>query len=153
MNKLTAVMADFAAHQAEHEARVSGQIAELKAALIPLLRASGIARVEVCFDGSGDSGAVEEVLCFDAADNSLACPDLAFALPSHDRHDGAADYAPPTLSAALEQITYLALERHHPGWENNDGAGGQLVIDVGEGSFALGCSLRFIATDDHSTQI
>lgn len=152
MNKLTAVMADFAAHQAEHEARVSGQIAELKAALIPLLRASGIARVEVCFDGSGDSGAVEEVLYFDAADNELACPDQALTLQRNNQSEGPASYAPPTLSAALEQVTYLALERHHPGWENNDGAGGQLVIDVGEGSFALECSLRFIATDDHSTQ-
>lgn len=153
MNNLTAVMADFAANQADRDVRVGEQIAEFKAALIPLLRASGIARVEVCFDGSGDSGAVEEVLCFDAADNGLACPDRAFSLPCNDRRDGAAGYAPPTLSAALEQITYLALERLHPGWENNDGAGGQLVIDVGEGSFALDCSLRFIATDDHSTQI
>lgn len=53
MNNLTAVMADFAAYQAERDVRVGEQIAELKAALIPQLRASSIARVEVCFDGSG----------------------------------------------------------------------------------------------------
>ena len=54
---------------------------------------------------------------------------------------------------ALEQLTYLALERHHPGWEINDGASGELVIDVAEATFVLDCSLRFTATDDHSTEL
>jgi hypothetical protein len=53
---------------------------------------------------------------------------------------------------ALEQLTYLALERH-PGWEINDGACGELVIDVAEATFVLDCSLRFTATDDHSTEL
>lgn len=58
-----------------------------------------------------------------------------------------------TLSAALESITYLALECHHPGWEINDGACGELVIDVTEANFVLDCQLRYTATDDHSTQL
>ena len=53
----------------------------------------------------------------------------------------------------LEQLTYLALERHHPGWEINDGACGELAIDVAEATFVLDCSLRFTATDDHSTEL
>jgi hypothetical protein len=37
------------------------------------------------------------------------------------------------LGQALEQLTYLALERHHhPGWEINDGACGELVDRCGE---------------------
>ncbi|WP_337192510.1 DUF6878 family protein [Novosphingobium silvae] len=58
-----------------------------------------------------------------------------------------------SLGQALEQLTYLALERHHPGWEINDGACGELVIDVAEATFVLDCSLRFTATDDHSTEL
>lgn len=153
MNNLTAVMADFAAYQAERDTRVNEQLADLKTALIPLLQKAAIARVEVGFDGSRDSGAVEELLCFNSADDAVTCPDTAFVLPKPDQSDAVASYAPPTLAAALEQLTYLALERHHPGWENNDGAGGQLVIDVAEASFTLECSVRFVATDDHSTQL
>ena len=157
MNNLTTVMADFAAWQAERGSRVGEQITELKAALIPLLQQARIARVEVRFDGCGDSGAVEELLCLDAADEPVMCPDVAVALPRNHQPDGIGIHAPSppevTLEAALERLTYLALERHHPGWENNDGADGQLVIDVAEASFTLECSVRFIATDDHSDQL
>ena len=65
--------------------------------------------------------------------------------------DGSAELH--SLGQALEQLTYLALERHHPGWEINDGACGELVIDVAEATFVLDCSLRFTATDDHSTEL
>lgn len=76
MNNLTAMMADFAAYQAEHESRVSQQISILKAALIPHLQQAQIARVEVRFDGCGESGAVEELLCFDAGMLSWNAPTL-----------------------------------------------------------------------------
>ena len=62
------------------------------------------------------------------------------------------EYSPVVLQA-LEQLTYLALERHHPGWEINDGACGELVIDVAEATVVLDCSLRFTSTDDHSTEL
>ena len=58
-----------------------------------------------------------------------------------------------SLNSALEQLTYLALERHHPGWEINDGACGELIIDVATPSFVLDCQLRYTATDDHSTDL
>ncbi len=153
MSDFTTLMADFAVREADRQSRVGEEIEQLKAVLVPCLRVAGIARAEVRFDGGGDSGAVEELLFFDAADDAVVCPDMAIALALKDQPDGALSSAPPTLDAALEQLTYLALERHHPGWENNDGAAGQLVIDVAEASFALECSLRFVATDDHSTQI
>ena len=57
------------------------------------------------------------------------------------------------LSAEINKLTYLALERHHPGWEINDGACGELVIDVAEATFVLDCSLRFTATDDHRAEL
>ena len=67
--------------------------------------------------------------------------------------EGNVDGESQSLAAVLESLGYLALERHHPGWELNDGAYGQLVIDVAEASFTLDCSLRFTATDDHSTEL
>lgn len=153
MIDIEAVMADFAIRQAERQTEVTEKIQQLKAAILPRLQEAGIARVEIRFDGCGDSGAVEECACLDAAGAAIACPDDTLQEGEPDKADGAASNEQQSLGQALEQLTYLALERHHPGWEINDGACGELVIDVAEATFVLDCSLRFTATDDHSTEL
>lgn len=153
MIDIEAVMADFAVRQAERQTEVAEEIQQLKTAVLPRLQDAGIARVEICFDGCGDSGAVEECACLDAAGAAIACPDITLQEGEADKADGAGSKETQTLGEALEQLTYLALERHHPGWEINDGACGELVIDVAEATFVLDCSLRFTATDDHSTEL
>lgn len=153
MKDFAVVMAEFAIRQAERRLEVEQGIVRLKGLVLPALAAARIARVEVRYDGCGDSGAVEDCLCFDETGAELACPDVT--LPrgiAEAAGDPVCDEA-LTLAATLEQLTYLALERHHPGWEINDGACGELVIDVGAGSFVLGRQLRFIATDDQSTEL
>ena len=153
MTDMQTAMADFTARQAERAARTDAELQRLKQAVIPPLRQAGIATVEVRFDGYGDSGAVEAILCLDNARQGRACPDIAIeSAPSAD--SGAAGEArPDSLRESLEALAYLALERHHPGWENNDGAGGELAIDVAEASFMLECSLRYTAHEDHSTEL
>ena len=153
MIDIEAVMADFAVRQAERQMQVAEEIQQLKVAILPRLREAGIARVEIRFDGCGDSGAVEECACLDAAGAGIPCPDVTLLEGEADSVDRTGSREPQSLGQALEQLTYLALERHHPGWEINDGACGELVIDVAEATFVLDCSLRFIATDDHSTQL
>ena len=83
----------------------------------------------------------------------MPCPDVTLLEGEADKADRTASAELHSLGQALEQLTYLALERHHPGWEINDGACGELVIDVAEATFVLDCSLRFTATDDHSTEL
>jgi len=153
MIDIEAVMADFAIRQAERQTEVAEEIQQLKAAILPRLQEAGIARVEIRFDGCGDSGAVEQCACLDAAGAAIACPDDTLQESEADKADGAGSNELQSLGQALEQLTYLALERHHPGWEINDGACGELVIDVAEATFVLDCSLRFTATDDHSTEL
>jgi hypothetical protein len=153
MIDIEAVMADFAIRQAERQTEVAEKIQQLKAAILPRLQEAGIARVEIRFDGCGDSGAVEECACLDAAGAAIACPDDTLQEGEPDKADGAASNEQQSLGQALELLTYLALERHHPGWEINDGACGELAIDVAEATFVLDCSLRFTATDDHSTEL
>lgn len=148
-----AVMADFAVRQAERQAEAQLELQHLKLAIIPPLQEAGVTKVEVRFDGCGDSGAVEEWACFDAAGTSVPCPEAMIEPHISDHPEAANQDESTTLSAALESITYLALECHHPGWEINDGACGELVIDVTEASFVLDCQLRYTATDDHSTQL
>lgn len=149
MIDIEAVMADFAVRQAQWQAQVVEEIQQLKTVILPRLQEAGIARVEIRFDGCGDSGAVEECACLDAAGAVIACPEVSLMEGEAD----SVDRACTEELQSLGQLTYLALERHHPGWEINDGACGELVIDVAEATFVLDCSLRFIATDDHSTEL
>lgn len=153
MIDIEAVMADFAVRQAERQTQVVEEIQQLKTVILPRLQEAGIARVEIHFDGCGDSGAVEECVCLDAAGAGMACPDVSLQESEADKADRTGFAELHSLGQALEQLTYLALERHHPGWEINDGACGELVIDVPEATFVLNCSLRFTATDDHSTEL
>ena len=153
MIDIEAVMADFAVRQAEQQMQVAEEIQQLKVAILPRLQEVGIARVDIRFDGCGDSGAVEECACLDAAGAGIPCPDVTLLEGEADSVDRTGSREPQSLGQALEQLTYLALERHHPGWEINDGACGELVIDVAAATFVLDCSLRFTATDDHSTEL
>ena len=153
MIDIEAVMADFALRQAERQTQVVEEIQQLKTAILPRLQDAGIARIEIRFDGCCDSGAVEECVCLDATGAPMPCPDVTLLEGEADKADRTGSAELHSLGQALEQLTYLALERHHPGWEINDGACGELVIDVAEATFVLDCSLRFIATDDHSTQL
>lgn len=153
MIDIEAVMADFAVRQAERQVQVAEEIQQLKTAILQRLKEAGIARVEIRFDGCSDSGAVEECVCVDAAGAAIECPDVKLQVGEAETAEGAGSEQLQLLGQALEQLTYLALERHHPGWEINDGACGELVIDVAEATFVLDCSMRFIATDDHSTQL
>ena len=153
MTDFKAALAEFSARQAEREAKAQIELQHLKLAVIPALRQAGIAKVEIRFDGSGDSGAVEEIVYLDAADSVLACPETVLDPIPNDRPDEADLADPVLLPAALESLAYLALERHHPGWENNDGAGGQLDIDVEASSFVLECNVRFTDYNQHYTEL
>ena len=63
MTDFKVALAEFSARQAEREAKAQIELQHLKLAVIPCLRQAGIAKVEIRFDGSGDSGAVEEIVC------------------------------------------------------------------------------------------
>ena len=152
MTDIQAAMVDFAARQAERAAQADTRLQHLKQALIPQLQQAGIASVEIRFDGYGDSGAIEEIECRDAAGQALACPEM-FVASAADDPEEPGKARQETLRSALESFGYLALERHHPGWEINDGACGALMIDVGTATFMLECSLRYTGYEEHSTEL
>ena len=77
------------------------------------LRAAGVARVDIYYDGCGDSGQIEDVRYVDAQRKMI------------DR--------PCTLTMsedALGELFYDLLETRHAGWENNDGAYGDFEWDL-----------------------
>lgn len=153
MTDIQTAMADFASRLAERATRVDAELQHLKQAVIPSLRTANIASVEIRFDGYGDSGAVDEIACHDASGQALACPEVAIDVASPDGPEYPGEIRQELLQSALESLTYLALERHHPGWEDNEGATGTLEINVAEASFMLDCKVRHIEYDDHYTRL
>lgn len=144
MTELNAMTADFLARQAERNETTMSEIEKLKTVLLPHLTALGVASVTVCFEGYGDSGSIEEVTYLDASNAGMPCPEAMIEIEGRDEI---------ALSSVIEELAYSALELHHPGWEINDGAHGELLIDVAKASVQLDCNLHYTAYDSHSIQL
>jgi hypothetical protein len=113
--------------EASSAAPVEDVRARNKALVFAALAEAGIHRVTVDYDGCGDSGQIENVEAWDAADERIpfpADPKIELA-PDNPLQPHAAE----NLEAAVETLAWDYLEIHW-GWENNDGAFGTFVFDV-----------------------
>lgn len=77
------------------------------------LKAAGVARVHIVYDGCGDSGQIESVEYLDAGDGPIK-PAGKVALTDDQ----------------LMDLFYDLTQARHPGWENNDGAFGEFAWDL-----------------------
>jgi uncharacterized protein DUF6878 len=98
-----------------------------KAIVFAALTEAGIHRVTVDYDGSGDSGQIENVEAWDADNDRTPFPSgvkiqLASENPAYPLSE-------QNLEAAVETLAWDYLEIYF-GWENNDGAFGTFVFDV-----------------------
>jgi len=98
-----------------------------KAIVFAALADAGIHRVTVEYDGSGDSGQIEDVAAWNAGNERISLPpNTKTQLNSGDpEHPG----PERNLEAAVETLAWDYLEIYY-GWENNDGAFGTFVFDV-----------------------
>jgi len=116
-----------------------------KAAVFKALEAANITQIVVSFDGYGDSGQIEDI----SARNSEE------PVPMPERMIETVDITGPqskpslsgiSLAAAVENPAYDVLARTHCGWENNDGAYGDIVFDVAVRTIALDYNERYTAS-------
>lgn len=120
--------------------------------LLPVLRDNGVGRVTVCFDGCGDSGAIDgayfEPQDFDG--NAVTLPVLTFER-SYAGNDWVTQRreVEKSVSDAMYQLTDDYLEETGVNWYDNDGGFGELVIDVDEGSVELEVNSRYT---NHETE-
>ena len=77
------------------------------------LKEIGVVRVEVYYDGCGDSGQIESLHYFDADYKQIDVTGRVTL--THD---------------ALVDLFYDLIEVRHDGWENNDGAFGEFTWDL-----------------------
>lgn len=125
--------------------------AKSKAAIMPALAAAGIVTVTVVFDGYADSGAVERI---DVAGLVADLPDVVVdvfrARWSADEPELAT--AQP-LKDAIENLTLSFVTSKHTGWENNEGAYGEVVFDVRADLIHLDYNERFTDAVNHTYQL
>lgn len=140
---------DFAAvmrRAAEQTRREDALLSRNKALVLGALEAAGVARVEVEFDGGGDSGQIESVRARDADGAEVELPDDRLALclvdgPGSEPRSG--DHSPVE---AIETLVYGALACRHGGWENNEGGYGTVLFDVADRSMRLEMHERVVET-------
>ncbi len=136
--------------KAAAQAKLDAELFTLnKASLLNALTLAGVTRVVVSFDGYGDSGQIENVEA-QSGDNPVTMPPAAIEIA-----EAVWDQAEPTRSSvsiaeAVERLAYDVLEKTHCGWENNDGAYGDVIFDVAEQTITLDYNERYTASENYT---
>jgi hypothetical protein len=99
-----------------------------KAIVFTALAEAGIHRVTVDYDGSGDSGQIENVEAWGADNERMPFPSEPRIHLASDNPD--LPYVEQSLEATVETVAWQYLDDLYCGWENNDGACGTFVFDV-----------------------
>jgi hypothetical protein len=120
-----------------------------KTAVFDALAAAGVTRVEVTFNGEGDSGQIEDVVARRAEE---AHPIPKTLVPFHSASYGSPETktSEKSLAQAIEALCYDYLEQEHGGWENNDGGSGDFVFHVEDRRIELEFSQVFTDSTQHS---
>jgi hypothetical protein len=142
---------DFMSRLRAYEARAAELYPANKANLLAALAAAGITRVTVSFDGYGDSGQIENLEA-KAGEALVGLPDTVVEIASTEYFAEEIHRRAQPLPEAIESLCYLILEAKHGGWENNEGAYGEFLFDVAQGSITLDFNYRIEATDNHTHQ-
>ena len=110
-----------------------------KAADYAALAALGIARIDVTYDGCGDSGCIDTVTAYGAAGQIIEMlPETNVTIRVRDTewNEEAQSYQTRfaerrvSVRDAVVHWCYELLEDHFPGWEIDGGADGTITIDV-----------------------
>lgn len=88
MIDIEVVMVDFVIWQVEWMIEVVEEIQQFKVVIFLCLQEVGIVCVEICFDGCGDSGVVEECVCLDVVGVVIVCFDGILQEGEVDKVDG-----------------------------------------------------------------
>jgi len=145
-------LAAYEARLAAYDARQAEVRAANKAALFDALAAAGIAVVVVTFDGSGDSGQIENVTAFSADNDPVELPGGTVDATQVAFDTQTVTTAQETPRAVIEDLAYGVLEHKHRGWEDGDGAFGEFTFTVADRTVVLSFNGRYMTSEfeEHS---
>lgn len=105
-----------------------------------------IQKIEVTFDGCGDSGQIEDVTCFTKDNLDVDLKTIKVGKVKFIRgyyYNGEGTMTPVTeiresnFEEVIEDICYNMLEKSHGGWEINEGSYGTFTFDFTTGKVHL----------------
>jgi hypothetical protein len=117
-----------------------------KAALFDALAAAEVRSITVQFDGYGDSGQIEEIE-IDASKPQIALLDVLIQITQPLPDCSGVERFAMTIRETLEHLAYAFLRETHEGWENNDGAYGDFLFDVGARTIRLAYNERITESE------
>ncbi len=120
-----------------------------KGALLSALALAGVTRVVVSFDGYGDSGQIENVEVQVGADQ-VAMPTAAIEIAEAVWDQAEPKRSTVGIAEAVESLAYDVLEKTHSGWENSDGAFGDVIFDAEEETITLYYNERYTASENYT---
>lgn len=145
----TGFLRDFEEKQRAYKALSESVHAANKDALFPILAAAGITSILVRFDGSGDSGQIEEIDVV-SGDKPVSLPTSNVTIQRAEWGVSEAEPIECSINDAVETLVYAFLEETHGGWENNEGAYGEFTFNVAARTITLDYNERY--EDTHYTQ-
>ena len=114
-----------------------------KETLLAALKGIGATSAVVTYIGCGDSGCTESAEAWRNENEKvdIASPVVKLFVEDSDYHDGQwrlrVSECEMPLNEAIKDYAMEQVCQHRPGWENNEGANGVMVFDVGAGSVML----------------
>jgi hypothetical protein len=139
-------LSDWALKSQAHAKLEAEVFKQNKAALLDALALAGITTVIVDFDGYGDSGQIEHVEAR-IGDEEVNMPAGTVEVVEALWGEAELKRSAVSISAAIESLAYGVLEQAHSGWENNDGAYGDIIFDVAKRTLTLDYNERYTASE------
>ena len=141
-------LSDWERQNATYETLRDELFALNKAAFFDAIAPLGVTQVIVTFDGYGDSGQIENIE-IKAGGDVIAEPTVMIELAEAEWGQVEPSRSPTSIAAAAERLTYDVLERTHSGWENSDGAYGDVTFDVGAREITLDYNERYTSSENY----
>ena len=115
------------------------------------LHEQGITGINVYYEGSGDSGAIESVVYTkdELSDNIDHAFDEVCGLDTWSGHNSSLKETCPDLWDKLENFCDQSILNNIEDWWNNDGGYGNLCILIPSGKYKVYNNVRFTQTDDY----
>lgn len=152
MSAMTTGYDDYAARQAAHAQRCSEALTANKTTLFDAMAAAGIVLVTVAFDGCGDEGQMTGIHAFTAANDEIAFPSVDVPVIEANSYGEASTTRSETLEQAFEAVAWALLGYARGGWEDGEGAYGEIRFALADRTVTLDFNERFLDSS-HSQSV
>lgn len=128
------------------------RIATDREAIFVALRAAGVQRAVASYCGSGDEGGPDGVR-FELPDDGTLEDNLTVLQHRTDHQwikeawQASTELEVRSLDDAITDLAMELVEQHNGGWEDNDGASGEVTFDTADGSVVIEHNAYYIDSD------